>query len=185
MSDSLRDQLLKAGLVTKSQASRVEIDQQRKQHRQKKGGGKAESPEALAKRQKAAAAQAAKAARDRELNQARQEKAAARARAAEIRQLVDQHRLPALEGENLEYFNFVTFRKIRRIAVNDERREKLRKGELFIVWYEGRTAMVPADVAAKIRERDEKAVIAYQEGPEEVDENDPYKDYVVPDDLKW
>jgi uncharacterized protein YaiL (DUF2058 family) len=185
MGDSLRDQLLKAGLVTQSQAARVEQESQRKQHRQKKGGAKAESPEARAKRQKAAAAQAAKATRDRELNQARQEKAAARARAAEIRQLVDRHRLPPLEGEGLEYFNFVTFRKIRRIAVNDERREKLRKGELSIVWFEGRTAMVPADVAAKIRERDEQAVIAYQEGPEEVDENDPYKDYVVPDDLVW
>jgi len=45
--------------------------------------------------------------------------------------------------------------------------------------------MVPAEVAARIRERDEKAVIPYQEGQEEVDENDPYKDYVVPDDLTW
>jgi uncharacterized protein YaiL (DUF2058 family) len=185
MSDSLRDQLLKAGLVTRSQATRVEQDSQRQQHRQKKGGAKAGAAEAAGKQQQAAAAQAAKAARDRKLNLARQEKVAARARAAEIRQLVDQHRLPALEGDNLEDFNFVTFRKIRRIAVNDERREKLRKGELSIVWFEGRTAMVPADVATKIRERDEKAVIAYQEGPEEVDENDPYRDYVVPDDLKW
>jgi uncharacterized protein YaiL (DUF2058 family) len=185
MGDSLRDQLLKAGLVTESQVSRAENEQQRQQHQRKKSGRKAQSAETDARQKKAAAAQAAKAARDRELNLARQEKSAARARAAEIRQLVDQHRLPPLEGDNLEYFNFVTFRKIRRIAVNAERREKLRKGELAIVWFEGRTATVPAEVAAKIRERDGNAVIPYQEGPEEVDENDPYKDYVVPDDLKW
>jgi uncharacterized protein YaiL (DUF2058 family) len=185
MGDSLRDQLLKAGLVTESQAARARNEQERQQHHRKKAGKKAPDPEAQARQRKAAEAQAAKAARDRELNQARQEKAAARARAAEIRQLVDQHRLPPLEGENLEYFNFVTFRKIRRIAVNDERREKLRKGELCIVWFEGRTAMVPADIGARIRERDAQAVIAYREGPEEVDENDPYKDYVVPDDLMW
>jgi len=186
MGDSLRDQLLKAGLVTESQVARTQNEQQRKQHQhKKKSGRKAPDPEAQARQRKAAEAQAAKAARDRELNQARQDKAAARARAAEIRQLVDQHRLPPLEGENLEYFNFVTFRKIRRIAVNDERREKLRSGELCIVWFEGRTAMVPAEVAARIRERDEQAVIAYREGPEEVDENDPYTDYVVPDDLVW
>jgi len=186
MGDSLRDQLLKAGLVTESQAARAQNEQQRKQHQhKKKSGRKAPDPEAQARQRKAAEAQAAKAARDRELNQARQDKAAARARAAEIRQLIDQHRLPPLEGEKLEYFNFVTFRKIRRIAVNDERREKLRKGELCIVWFEGRTAMVPAEIGARIRERDEQAVIAYREGPEEVDENDPYKDYVVPDDLMW
>ncbi len=185
MGDSLRDQLLKAGLVTKSQVERAEGQQQRQTHQRKKAGRKAESAEAAARRQKAAEAQSAKASRDRELNLARQEKAAARARAAEIRQLIDQHRLAPLEGEGLEYFNFVTFRKIRRIAVNAERREKLRKGELSVVWFEGRTAMVPAEVAARIRERDEKAVIPYQEGQEEVDENDPYKDYVVPDDLTW
>lgn len=184
MGDSLRDQLLKAGLVTKSQVARTESQQHRKEHRDKKSGHKA-PPAAEAAQRKAAEAQAAKAARDRELNQARQDKAAARARAAEIRQLVDQHRLPALEGEGLEYFNFVTFRKIRRIAVDAERREKLRKGALFIVWFEGRTAMVPAEVAEKIRARDAGAVIPYREGPEEVDENDPYKDYVVPDDLRW
>jgi len=185
MGDSLRDQLLKAGLVTESQVSRATTEQQRQQHQRKKSGKKAPDAAVDARQRKVAEAQAAKAARDRELNLARQEKAAARARAAEIRQLVDQHRLPALEGEGLEYFNFVTFRKIRRIAVNDERREKLRKGELSIVWFEGRTAMVPAGIAARIRERDESAVIPYQEGPDEVDENDPYKDYVVPDDLMW
>lgn len=182
MSDSLRDQLLKAGLVTKSQATRARQDQHRQQYRQAKSG---KPPPTAEQQRAAAAAQAAKANRDRELNQTRQAKALARARAAEIRQLVDQHRLPALEGDGLEYFNFVTFRKIRRIAVDAERREKLRKGELCIVWYEGRTAMVSAEIAQRIRERDEKAVIPYQEGPEKVAEDDPYKDFVVPDDLRW
>lgn len=182
MSDSLRDQLLKAGLVTKTQATRTEQDQHRQRHRQVKGS----QPDTSAEKERAAAAaKAAKAARDRELNQARQEKVAARARAAEVRQLVDQHRLPALEGDNLEYFNFVTFKKIRRIAINDERREKLRSGQLSIVWFEGRTAMVPAEIATRIRERVPEALVDYREGPEEVAEDDPYKDFVVPDDLRW
>jgi uncharacterized protein YaiL (DUF2058 family) len=182
MSDSLRDQLLKAGLVTTKQAVQVERQQHRQKHREAKGGKPVPTPE---QQRAAAAAQAARAARDRELNLARQAKAEARSRAAEIRQLLEQNRLPTLEGEQFEYFNFVAGRKIRRIAIDRERRERLRRGELCIVWHEGRTALVPAGIAERIRERDERAVIPFQDGPAEVDENDPYKDFVVPDDLTW
>ncbi len=186
MGDSLRDQLLKAGLVTDKQAARSVSARERQQHRQKKSGGRtAQANQAATRRQEAQRQQSAKAARDRQLNQTRQEKAAARARAAEIRQLIEQHRLPVLEGEQLEYFNFVAGRKIRRVAVDAERRERLRKGELSIVWFEGRTAVLPAAIAARVQERDERAVIPFQEGPEQVDEDDPYKDFVVPDDLRW
>lgn len=185
MGDSLRDQLLKAGLVTDKQAARAETERARQQHRQKKSGRPVPDGQAAARRQETQQQQAAKAARDRQLNQTRQEKAAARARAAEIRQLIEQHRLPVLEGEALDYFNFVAGRKIRRVAVDTERRERLRKGELAIVWFEGRTAVLPAAIAERIQERDERAVIPFQDGPEQVDEDDPYKDFVVPDDLRW
>lgn len=185
MGDSLRDQLLKAGLVTDKQVARAETERVRQQHRQKKSGRAAQAGQAATRRQQAQKQQSAKAARDRQLNQTRQEKAAARARAAEIRQLIEQHRLPVLEGEQLEYFNFVAGRKIRRVAVDADRRERLRNGELSIVWFEGRTAVLPAAIAERIQERDERAVIPFEEGPESADEDDPYKDFVVPDDLRW
>ena len=180
MSDSLRDQLLKAGLVTKKKASEAERQQHRQQYQQAKGGKPAPGAD---KQRTAAAAQAAKAARDRQLNQSRQAKAEARARSAEIKQLLEQHALPRPEGD--EYYNFVAGRKIRRIAVNAELLEKLGRGDIAIVRHEGRSALVPADVAARIRERDERAVIAFSNGPAAVDEDDPYKDFVVPDDLRW
>jgi uncharacterized protein YaiL (DUF2058 family) len=44
---------------------------------------------------------------------------------------------------------------------------------------------VPAAIAEKIRERDERAVVKLNQSETPVDENDPYKDFVVPDDLKW
>jgi hypothetical protein len=48
--------------------------------------------------------------------------------------------------------------------------------------------LVTADVATRIRERDPAAVITLppepaRSGPAAVD--DPYRDYVVPDDLTW
>jgi uncharacterized protein YaiL (DUF2058 family) len=128
-------------------------------------------------------AQAAKVARDQQLNQSRRAKAEARARAAEIKQLLEQHALPRPEGD--EYYNFIAGRKIRRIAINAELLERLGRGDIAIVRHEGRSALVPAEVAARIRERDERAVIAFTNEPATIDEDDPYKDFIVPDDLRW
>ena len=103
--------------------------------------------------------------------------------AAEIKQLIDQHALPRPDGD--DYYNFVAGKKIRRVAVNAELLERLGRGDIAIVRHEGRSALVPADIAARIRERDERAVITFQAQPEPVAEDDPYKDFVVPDDLRW
>ena len=180
MGDSLRDQLLKAGLVSKTKVSEVERQENRKRHRQAKSGAK---PADDGSRQRVA--EATKAARDRALNQKRQSRLEARARAAEVRQLIEQHALPRPEGE--EYYNFVAGRKIRRIAVNATLLEQLARGVICIARHEGRNVLVPADIAERIRERDEYAVIAFSGGSEPVpaDEDDPYKDFIVPDDLRW
>jgi uncharacterized protein YaiL (DUF2058 family) len=178
MSDSLRDQLLKAGLVTRQQAAEAE----RLQHRQRQQQQRTKAQPAAATAQ-AAAAQAAKAARDRELNRQREIKAQSRAQAAEIKQLIEQHALPRPDGD--EYYNFVSGKKIRRIAINADLLDRLTRGEICIVRHEGRSALVPADIADRIRERDERAVIDGHGRPEPIPEDDPYKDFVVPDDLRW
>lgn len=172
MSMSLREQLLAAGLGTKKQAQQAE----REEHRQRRS--RSPAPAGAAQQ-----AQAAKAARDAELNRKREEKAQRKARAAEIRQLIEEHRAPRIESD--EYFNFIDGKKIHRIGVNAETRAQIQSGALAVVRYLGFHALVPAAIAAKIRERDEHAVVPLdlkQEGP---DESDPYKDYQVPDDLMW
>ena len=139
----------------------------------------------LKKSAKAAAqrAQAAKAARDAELNRQRQLAAERKERAMQIKQLIAEHRLPKLETD--DYFNFIDRGKVRRIAVDAPLRERLMKQEVMIARFEGRYDIVPADIAARIKERDERAVVRYDAQESKVDENDPYKDFVVPDDLRW
>ncbi len=100
MSDSLRDQLLKAGLVTKKEAARSERAKQ-----PFRGGKGRNPPTGTSNRVADDAARAAKAARDRELNRQQQAKIEARARRAQLRQIIDQHRVPSPETD--EYFNFV------------------------------------------------------------------------------
>jgi len=185
MSMSLRDQLLAAGLGTKKQA---------KEATQAKRPPSRHQPAPMSP-EKAAAnkAQAAKNARDQELNRRQQEKAAAKARRAEVKQLIEQHRLPKMESE--EYFNFADGNRLARLAVTPAVREQLIKGTVLIVRYEGHYAVVPEDTAARIRERDEYAVVALTPEPASkgeaapaaaaTDKDDPYKDFVVPDDLIW
>jgi uncharacterized protein len=102
MSDSLRDQLLKAGLVTENKVkSANQADEQRR--RQLKSGGKLRATDVPPGAARHAKAQ--KAVRDLELNRRQQEKAQSRARRAQVEQLVEQARLPRLESDN--YYSFV------------------------------------------------------------------------------
>jgi uncharacterized protein YaiL (DUF2058 family) len=179
MSMSLRDQLIAAGLGTKKQA---------KEATQAKRAPSRHQPPAPVSPEKLAAnkAQVAKNARDQELNRRQQEKAAAKARRAEVKQLIEQHRLPPVQSD--EFYNFTDGNRLARLAVTAPMREQLIKGTAVIVRYEGHYAAVPEAIAARIRERDEYAVVT--QTPESgtkpaTDAEDPYKDFVVPDDLTW
>jgi uncharacterized protein YaiL (DUF2058 family) len=183
VSSTLREQLLKAGLVTEKQVKASEQQQHRQQRPPQQSRHKPPPPVPEQKRA-AEQAQAAKAARDQQLNRQRQLNAEAKARAAEIRQLIEQHKLPKVESD--DRFNFVHGSKLRFVAVDAARRAGIDNGTLFIVRYEGQSNVVPADCAERIRERDPRVVITPGTAtPPPVDENDPYKDFVVPDDLKW
>jgi uncharacterized protein YaiL (DUF2058 family) len=171
MSMSLREQLLAAGLGKKKAAEQTERkarEQQREQQR-------------VAQVQ---AAQAAKAARAQEQQKRRQEEADRKERWTQIKQLIEQHRLPKIESD--DYFNFVSRGKVRRLAVDAPLRERIISGEVVIVRCEGKHDVVPRDIGERIRGYDARAVVALQDSAEaEPAADDPYKDYVVPDDLKW
>jgi len=176
---TLRDQLLKAGLVSEEQVRQAE-KQRRKQQK---------SPAAAAAAQKKAAErareQAAKVARDQELNRRNAAKAEAKAREAQVRQIVEQNRLP--KSESHDYYAFQDGKHVRRIAVDEGQRGLISRGELVIVRYDKSYALLPAAAAARVRERDPRAVIDIP-APEDgsaTDMDDFYKGFEVPDDLVW
>jgi len=186
MSLSLREQLLAAGLVSSKQVKQAE-QQQRQQAKKQPHAKKGAQTEAQNEQQRAAKqAQAAKVARDQELNRQREAERARQARLAEIRQLVEQNRIPRVESE--DYFNFVHRNKIHRIAVNPELRAKITSGAVMIVRYGKFYAPVLPEIADKVRERDADSVVnlsaSLTDSPAPA-EDDPYKDFVVPDDLHW
>ena len=182
MSMSLRDQLLQAGLVNEKQAKEAERQQQQQlQGRQRlpKQQRSRPSEQELATRQ----AQQAKAARDAQLNRQQQDKAERRARQAQVRQLIEQHRLPKPDCE--QFYNFVDGNKIRRIAADAALRDRLARGEIAIVRYDAGYEWVPAATAARIRERDQRAVVADGSATPATRADDAYQAFTVPDDLMW
>jgi uncharacterized protein YaiL (DUF2058 family) len=189
MNTSLRDQLLAAGLVTEKQARQAAQQEQQKQfrNRPKPGPGPAGKPVANKPDPVVQQAQAAKVARDQELNRRREDKAQRRARIAQIEQIIEQNRVPRLETD--DHYSFIDGKKIRRMSVDVQRREQLTKGELVIVRYKGHYAVVPAASAERIRERDENMIVPHLQAKAQAQAqpaaDDPYKEFVVPDDLMW
>ena len=176
---SLRDQLLKAGLVNEKQAKQAVRQKQKQQRLQKKGQVAVDDSQ----QQAILKARAEKQERDQELNRQQQEKAEHKAKQAQIKQLIETSRLPRLEGD--DYYNFADQNKIKRIAVNPALRNQLSTGQLGIVRHAGGYEIVPREVALKIQARDAFCLVALNELVEETDENDPYAAYKIPDDLMW
>jgi uncharacterized protein len=181
MSLSLRDQLLKAGLVSEQQVQRAERADRQKQFDAPRGKRKptGPTPQQLA----AQKATAEKAARDAELNRRKQEKLERRAKFAEIKQLVAAHQVARVETE--DFYNFQDGAKISRIPVTPELRNRLVGGDLAIVRCEGRYAFVPAAIGEQVGARVQRALLHLNKAGSKPADDDPYKDYVVPDDLIW
>jgi len=187
MSMSLRDQLLKAGLVSEQQAKQAERQASQQQRQKQKHQPKDKRDTVSETQQAARRVQAAKAARDQELSRRQKDQAEAKARQAQIDQLIEQHRLPRAQTE--ERYNFVIGGKIRRIPADAALRARIISGELTIVRGSGGYELVPAEAAGRIRERDARAVV-WQGGtepgaPTAAPAEDPYKGFEVPDDLMW
>ncbi|MBF7142502.1 MULTISPECIES: DUF2058 domain-containing protein [Pseudomonas] len=179
MSLSLRDQLLKAGLVNQKQVKQVAKDQQKQQRLVKKGQAEADDTQQRQAREAAAEKQR----KDQELNRQQQEKAEAKARSAQVKQLIEATRLPKLTTE--DYYNFADDKKVKRISVNSLMRSKLSNGSLAIVHHGGGYEVIPREAALKVQEREPRRIVLLSVPTEEPEGEDPYAAYKIPDDLMW
>ncbi len=180
MGNPFQDQLLKAGIVTKKQVHKAkqEKNQRRKQQRSSKQKPVDEN------RLKVQQAAEEKADRDRELNRKRQDQARQKAISIEINQLITDNCITRDDDCDVVY-NFEHNKKVKRIYVNAELKKQIIQGKSGIARIEGRYELVTKTVAEKIQQRNAKRVVIYDAAEESVDENDPYADYEIPDDLIW
>ncbi len=196
MAGSLREQLIAAGLATSSQVKKAE--RQVKAEKQAQGRLKPErkpGPDAAEKTptrpkvlSEAEKRYAAKVERDRELARVANEKAATKARKAEIRQIIaqnDQRTAPASEDD--VPYNFLHGKKIKRIYVTRDHQAKLSAGSLLIANNDGRYHLVTPEVAEQIRARDPHRIMAgsADKAAEPGADDEYYAKFKVPDDLDW
>jgi uncharacterized protein YaiL (DUF2058 family) len=182
MSNPFQDQLLKAGLVNKKQVKKANQEKARsnKKQRQKK--------ETVVDEVKLKVQQATqdKAKHDRALNQKKEEQAKNKAISSEINQLITSSLIERDENCDIVY-NFEHRKKVNRIHIDSEMKKKIVSGQLGIARIEGRYELVPATIAEKIKKRNDKRIIIFEKKSAEqaTNENDPYADYQIPDDLTW
>jgi hypothetical protein len=81
-------------------------------------------------------------------------------------------------------YNFVHGDSVKRLYVTDKQRQQLGAGKLSIVYLNERYYLVATEEAKKIKEMSVDTFV-YQCEQSKPDEDDPYAEYQVPDDLMW
>ncbi len=175
---SLQDQLLNAGLTTKSKANKVKIVKRKKTQQKQKNKIEPQN-QAGFWAQKARAEQLEK---DRLLNEKRQRKIERRETYAQIAQLVNANKLAKDDEGNA--FNFSDKNKIKTIYIADDLRQKIVSGQAVVINLGKSYEVVLRDVADKVAERDPQRVIDLSE-KKSAAVDDEYADFAVPDDLVW
>lgn len=175
---SLQEQFLKAGLVNKNKAKQVQQEKGKQQKIERRTGTQSVDEVKLA----AAELQRQQAERARAMNAQRDAAATQKAIMAQIVQLVEKNKQSKGNGDLV--YNFTHNGKIERIHVSAKVQEHLVAGRLVIVRIGDSTELVPRIIANKIAERDASLVVQVKKAAE-VDPDDPYAAFQIPDDLMW
>ncbi|PKF50058.1 DUF2058 domain-containing protein [Enterovibrio nigricans] len=169
---TLQEQMLQAGLIDKK--------------KMKKAGKSSKKSRTLAKEAKQAVEEkrTAQLAQDQELNLQKKLEAEKKAVAAQVKQLVEMNKIDRKDGDI--GYNFTDGTLVKKIYVNKTTQDQLVNGRLAIARYMDGYAVVPGVVADKIAQRDDETIVVNNTVTEQAaDEDDPYADFVVPDDLMW
>ena len=185
MAKSLQEQLLAAGLIDKQKAKKAAKELKKQDHLQRTGQDN-QLDEAKAK---AEAMRKEKAERDRALNRQKETEAQQKAIAAQIKQLIQTNAIKS-EYADIKY-QFVDGKKVKQLYVDQAVWDRLSRGQLAIIALfvnpsQKSYEVIPLQIAEKIRQRDENYFIVIAESSHgEMEEDDPYAAYQIPDDLMW
>ena len=176
---SLQDQLLRTGLIDEKKASKIKKTKHKQTKQKQKNKIETVDEAKLAAQQ----AQARKVERDRQLNQQHKAEAERKAIAAQIRQLIEMNRQQMNQGDIA--YSFTDGTLVKRIHVTESQHKQLSNGRLCIIKLDEQYELIPSLVAEKMLQRDEATQILSNQPTEAPEEDDPYADFQVPDDLMW
>ena len=190
MARSLRDELLKAGLVTSEQASRAERGSRPRSKPARKGTASRERGE---RRRRAAVSASSRGSRQ---SSERPAPVPARPPApdpeekvrhlnVEIRRILDTE-AEKVEAETDTPFHFPRGERVKRLYVSEDQRRRLAGGELAIVGFRGRHHLVPRPAGERVRELRPEVFVFIADGDGGAEEMEAgYEGYEIPDELVW
>ncbi|CAI1629753.1 Uncharacterized protein conserved in bacteria [Serratia quinivorans] len=175
---TLQEQMLKAGLVNSKKLAKVQKTAKKSRVQAR------EAREAVEVNKKAQIE------RDKQLSEQQKQAALSKEYKAQVKQLIEMNRIVISKG-NISY-NFTDNNLIKNINVDKTTQTQLINGRLAIArllaenGVDSEYAIIPAIVADKIAQRDASSIVLNAALSQEAqDEEDPYADFVVPDDLMW
>lgn len=164
---SLRDQLLKAGLVSKEQVKKAETKPNRKKH----NANKPHKTPVKKNKPKRELSDLEKFYRQRSTaeNKERQQQKKAKEEAMQLKKernikisrLVNENMLST--DNAIERYNFVIGTAVKYIYVSPEQLDELANGMLALTFLKGKCRVISIETAQKIREIDTKRLIVQQE----------------------
>lgn len=176
--NALQAQLLKAGLVDNKKAKQIT-----KQNAHAKRTGDQTSDEI---KKALAESQAEKLKKDQQLNQEKQSQLEEKALKANIKQMIEQHQIKETAGD--VHYQFIDAGKIKKIYVKQDIYDKIVAGYIAIATHGQAYALLPRPLAEKIEQRCTGFIVILNTAKQDqtqIDEEDPYAAYVIPDDLMW
>ena len=180
---SLAEQLLNMGVVDKKKAKKSQHQKRQTVNKNRKAVKSGKEVQTDEMQQKLKQAAQDKQQRDLALNKERDTEQAQKALVAEVGQIVDKHRIESPKDSELAY-NFSHNNKVKKLYISESQQKELTQGYLAIVAVGESYALIPDKIAQRIENRLPESVIRTQ-AEERLDENDPYADYEIPDDLMW
>lgn len=177
MSKSLAEQLLKAGLGDAKKLKNIKKEQHKARVQAGKSGTVVNEATLLAEQSRQQQVE-----RDRLLNQQKKAEAEQKALAAQVKQLIEMN---VINDKGDIGFNFTDQNKVKKIYVSDKIQQQLVKGQIAIARNGDVYQLVPVQVAERIQQRVPEAVVLLNQKDETLNEDDPYADFKIPDDLMW
>lgn len=181
---SLQDQLLKAGLSTKQKARQANSDK-RKKNKQKRSGVAIEQTLQEQVKQDLEKVKQDKFAKDIALNEEKKQQLADKENVLRIQQILQHHQIRNAKGES-EY-NYTFNNKIKKLLVDSITHRALVNGRLAVCGLGDTSYLVTAETAEKVATLDAKVILVQNDkvDSEVIEDDDPYADYQIPDDLVW
>ena len=184
---SLQEQLLKAGLVNEGQVRTAKTEKY-KQTKQPRNTDNL-SPDVL--KQQVEKKRAEQANKDLELNRLQKLEEERKQLVSKIKQIIKQHNLPlpnplTADEASICAYRFADNNKVKTLYVSPQIQRQLSEGQLGVVKQVESYKVVPVEIAQKIYLLDSSRLMVLNERSQTAqNQDDPYADYQVPDDLMW